>query len=121
MKQTARALMMAVLLCGVVAAIPTPPASAQDCPELLGSWPYGPAWGVAVAGTRAYVGSGRALMVVDVSNPAAPALVGSDDTFGLAARVSLSGGLAVLAGDGRCCAHRGRDVVTPGEPGGHRR
>jgi hypothetical protein len=42
------------------------------CLETFGRWPYGPAEAVAAAGDYAYVGSGLALLVVDVSDPAAP-------------------------------------------------
>ena len=52
------------------------PAAAQGCPELLGRWPFGPATTVAVSGSFAYVGSGAALLVVDVSTPDSPQLLG---------------------------------------------
>ncbi len=48
------------------------PALAQNCPELIGHWPYGPSLAGAVAGNYAYFGSGKALMVADISNPADP-------------------------------------------------
>ena len=52
------------------------PAEAQDCPDLLGLWAYGPAATVAISGDRAYVGSGAVLLVIDVSTPATPLLLG---------------------------------------------
>jgi hypothetical protein len=54
----------------------TAPARAQGCPELVGRSPYGPAYAVAVAGDDAYLGSGAALVVVDVSDPSSPLIVG---------------------------------------------
>jgi hypothetical protein len=48
----------------------------QDCPELTGRWPHGSTWAVAVSGGHAYYSNGTALMVADISNPAAPQVVG---------------------------------------------
>ncbi len=45
---------------------------AQDCPELEGRFPHGPAFAVAVTGSFAYVCSGATLLVVDVSSPGDP-------------------------------------------------
>ncbi|HQN97480.1 MAG TPA: hypothetical protein PLM61_13970 [Thermoanaerobaculales bacterium] len=53
------------------------PAAAQDCPQLLGRWPYGTASAVAVAGSLAFVDSGTVLLVLDVSDPESPQLLGS--------------------------------------------
>jgi hypothetical protein len=52
------------------------PALAQDCPELVGRWPFGPAYAVAVSGGHAYYGIGAALVVADVADPSAPHRVG---------------------------------------------
>ena len=57
--------------------------SAQDCPELVGRWPYGPTRAVAVDGDYAYFGSGTVLMVADVSNLASPNVVGEVEFWGL--------------------------------------
>ena len=42
--------------------------------ELVGRWPYGSSYAVAIdeANETAYVGSGGALLVFDISNPSAP-------------------------------------------------
>ena len=68
--------MRATIRCGLILALisgryraAASPATAQGCPELLGRWPLGPARTVAVSGTTAYVGSGTALLVVDVVDP----------------------------------------------------
>jgi hypothetical protein len=58
-------------LAGIVA-LAAEPVAAQDCPELVGRWPYGPSYAVAASGDYAYFGSGTVLMVADVSNPSAP-------------------------------------------------
>jgi hypothetical protein len=44
-------------------------ARAQDCPQPVGRSPYGPACAVAVADDYADLGSGAALIVIDVSLP----------------------------------------------------
>ena len=45
---------------------------ADDCLRPVGRWPYGLSMAVAVSGAYAYMGSGRALLVVDVSDPGVP-------------------------------------------------
>jgi len=75
----------------------TPAASAQDCPELVGRWPYGPAFAVAVSGDYAYFGNGTALQVADVSVPATPLLVGEVVLPGIVRGVVVSGGYAYVA------------------------
>jgi len=52
------------------------PVVAQDCPELVGRWPYGRANAVAVSGDYAYFGSGLVLMIADVSDPATSQIMG---------------------------------------------
>lgn len=42
------------------------------CQELTGRWPFGPTYAVGVAGTTAFIGSGSALVSVDVSAPSSP-------------------------------------------------
>ena len=56
------------------------------------------ALGVAVAGTHAYVADGYSgLQVVDISNPASPAIVGSVDTPDIAFAVAVAGTHAYVA------------------------
>ena len=58
----------------------------------------GVANGVALAGNFAYVADGYSgLQVVDISNPASPVLVGSEETEGFASGVALSGNVALVA------------------------
>jgi hypothetical protein len=64
----------------------------------MGNLDPGCAVGVAVSGSSAYVADYDAgLQVIDVSNPAAPTLVGDVDTPDLAQTVSISGSIAYLA------------------------
>ena len=55
-----------VALLGIGAGVLATPVLAQDCPELVGRWPYGPSQAVAVSDGYAYFGSGSVLMVADV-------------------------------------------------------
>ncbi len=50
--------------------------AAQDCLEPVGRWPYGWSEDVAVDGTTAVLANGRALQILDVSDPANPVVVG---------------------------------------------
>jgi hypothetical protein len=89
-----------------------PPALAQDCPELAGRWPYGPAYSVAVFGSHAFFGSGTVLVVADVSNAAEPLEVGEVVLSGIVWGVAASGNYAYVAADGL----RVIDVSTPASP-----
>ena len=50
----------------------TRPATAGNCFEENGRWPYGIAYDVAVRGSALYVLEGSALVVVDAADPALP-------------------------------------------------
>ena len=73
----------------IALSVPASPALAQDCPELVGQLPFGPASAVAVSGGRAYLASGAGLLVLDVSSPGAPVELGGvalpDEVQGVAA------------------------------------
>src|SRR5688572_63798 len=80
-----------------------------DYIHLVGSvHPHTPrrAFGVAVAGNRAYVttpacfpyGDGSSLEVVDISNPASPAIIGSVETPGFGQDVAVAATHAYIAG-----------------------
>jgi hypothetical protein len=87
------------------------PGNSQDCPELAGRWPYGPAHAVAVSGDHAYFGSGSVLMVVDVSNPSSPQPVGESGLPDHPTAIEVSGDYAyITAGSG------GLVVVDISEP-----
>ncbi len=90
------------------------PALAQDCPELVGRWPFGPAYAVAVSGGHAYFGSGAALVVADVADPSAPHRVGEVALPGLVKAVAVAGGYAFVAADRG--GLRVIDVSTPSTP-----
>jgi len=73
------------------------PALAQDCPELVGRWPYGPTWALDVSGDHAYFGSGKALLVADISDPAAPQVVGDVLLPSFPLEFAVSGNYAYVA------------------------
>jgi len=71
--------------------------------------------GVAISGTYAYVAAGTAgLQVMDLSDPLAPALIGTWDSPGFAEGLAVSGGTVYLA-DGPY-GLRVVDVTNPGAP-----
>jgi len=72
-------------------------ALAADCPELTGRWPYGSTWAVAVSGGHAFYSNGTALMVADVSDPAAPQAVGETVVPDQPQVIAVSAGYAYVA------------------------
>jgi PKD repeat protein len=86
-------------LCGlcIVASIGT---GLADCPALAGRWPYAPVQTVSAAGTTAYLGSDSTLVVLDVSNPASPAVLGSLALPGSVKKIAVSGAFAYVAAGG---------------------
>ncbi len=90
------------------------PVFAQDCPRLLGRWPYGPASAVAVSGSLAFVGSGTTMLVLDVSTPSSPQLLGDVTLPDLVHGIAAAGGYAYVA-DGES-GLRVIDVSNPSAP-----
>jgi len=85
-----------------------------DCPALAGRWPYAPVQTVTASGTTAYLGSDSTLVVLDVSNPASPAVLGSVILPAVINRIAVSGGFAyVVAG---AAGLRVVDVSNPAHP-----
>lgn len=67
----------AMVICGIVCAAAATSLAADVCPEPVGPWPFGGVSTVlAVSGDHAYVGSGSLLLVVEVSDPSEPTVVG---------------------------------------------
>jgi hypothetical protein len=66
-------------------------ASAQTCPRVISQWPEGPLQGVAVDGLRMYLAIGGEVMVLTMSDPAAPRVVG---------RVALGDSVTAIAAAG---------------------
>lgn len=95
--RTRRALVWAVAL-GVAFVTGAGVGFGQGCPELLGRWPYGPAYTVAVNGATAYLGCGAGLRVVDVSTPAAPVGLGDVQLPDLVWDVAVAGAYAYVVG-----------------------
>jgi len=73
------------------------PVSARGCPDLIGRWPYGPAYAVAASGEYAFFGSGSALMIADVSDPTSTQLVGEIGMQRPVRGLAVSGGHAFVA------------------------
>jgi hypothetical protein len=93
-----RPMVRLVTLVGVATCVFATSALAQDCPELLGQWPDDQSELVTIDEPYAYAAYDALLMVADISNPAAPAVVGSftlDYIGGLAA----ADGYVFVAGD----------------------
>ena len=91
-----------VALLGIGGGVLAAPALAADCPELVGACDTpGNAYGVAVAGSYAYVTNRYyGLRVIDVSNPAAPVEVGFVYTRDAASGVAVAGSYAYVADRG---------------------
>ena len=85
-----------ITLIGAVLAFAAMNVVGQDCPELVGRWPFGPARAVAVSGDYAYLGSGAALLVVDVSDPAGLQVVGEIFLPNVLSGVAVSGSYAYV-------------------------
>ena len=80
-----------------------------------GSGPFaGSSWGLAVDGTYAYVADDFALLVMDISDPTAPMIVGSVDTPGEARGVAVAGSYAYIADAGS--GLQVIDITTPTSP-----
>ncbi len=75
------------------------PAFAVDCPELVGTWPFDPAYAIAASGDHAYFSSAGhfALLVADVSDRSAPDVVGQVVLPGLIEDIEVSGNHAFVA------------------------
>ena len=110
LESVARVVVCLVINVGVLAV----PALAQDCPELVGRWPYGPAYATEVSGANLYYSSGTTLMIAEASNPAAPQVVGEVALAGLSERIAVSGGYAYVAGHN--AGLRVIDVSVPSAP-----
>lgn len=87
------------------------PARAQDCPELVGRWPYGGSLAVAASADFLYLGNGTTLTVADLSDPAAPHVLGHVELPSIPQSIAVSGGHAYVA-DGE----RGLRVVDVSRP-----
>lgn len=103
----------------------TPPALAQEsCAEPVGQWPQGPAGVVSVSGDFAYLGKGRVLQIVDVSDPVMPEVVAQISFPDIVSGVAVSGDYAyVLFGGFAVCDRMNQDsglsiidVSTPSSP-----
>ena len=84
-------------------AVPYPARRAAKVAEeaknvrLVGRWPYGPAFAVVVQGRYAYLGSGGAVLVLDISDPSSPRKVGECVTPGIVEGLFVSGDYLYVA------------------------
>jgi len=90
------AVLCMVFLCEVFS-----PAARADIPvTLVGQW-GGQSYAVAVSGNRAYLGMGYRLVVLDVSNPSSPTVLGMSEVLpGIVKGVAVSGNYAYVADGG---------------------
>lgn len=63
---------------------------------VLGRWPWGPCYAVNTLGNLAYIGNGPTLMILDISEPASPEIVGEYLTNGLVVDIEIKETLAYL-------------------------
>jgi len=103
-----------VALLGIGAGVLAAATLAQDCPELVGRWPYGPAFTTEMAGGHLYYSSGSTLMVAELSDPSAPQVVGEVALAGTFEGIAVSGGYAYVAGHN--AGLRVVDVSVPSAP-----
>ncbi len=107
--------MMALfIILGIQVVFNTSPASAQDCPEVVGRWPYGSAYAGAISGNLVYFGNGTVLQIADISDPKTPRLVGEIVLPGFPTGIALSNGFAYVADSE--AGLRIIDVSTPASP-----
>jgi hypothetical protein len=74
-----------------------PLVSAQHCSDLVGQWSRGPSDAVAVSGDYVFFGSGPSMLIADVSQPAAPQVVGEITLFGEVKGIEVVADLAFVA------------------------
>ncbi len=86
--------------------------------ELVGRWPYGPSYAIAVAevnGTPyAFLGSGGVVLVLDMTDPSTPTKVSEVVTPGVVRGLTVSGSLALVADGGS--GLRVIDMTDPSSP-----
>ena len=85
------------VVAGIVLWSVVAPAPAWEGPELVGRWPYGPAYTVSVSQDLVLYGCGCVLMLADVSVPSAPEVVGELPLPGLIEAVAVAGSYAYVA------------------------
>ena len=73
------------------------PATAQDCLELVGRWPYGATVRASLTKGNAYFGSGTSLLIADVTDPLHPETIGEVVLTGTVWGVSVVGAYAYVA------------------------
>ena len=112
-------------LCAIVCVLLLAASACADVPvTVAGQW-GGPCWATAVSGNRAYMGMGPRLVVVDVSTPSSPTVLGMsyimpDAIWGLAVSgnyvyaATYSGGLQIVNVSNPASPVRVGEYDTPG-------
>ncbi|HPA81843.1 MAG TPA: hypothetical protein PLS95_13575 [Thermoanaerobaculales bacterium] len=112
-----RHLTIGLLAAAVFAAAATAPA--QECPRLVGRWPYGPTEVVAAGddGT-VYIGSGSAFRAVDITDPQLPTIIGELVVDDIVSSVAVELNHAYLTGNlgGPLGGVRVVDISDPHNP-----
>lgn len=76
--------------------------SAPDAPSLQGNVPTdGPALGVALKGSHAYIATGRGVQSVDISTSASPSIIDSWNSAGWASGAAVTGNSLLVANGGK--------------------
>jgi len=107
-------LLAPVLTAILVAGIAISASANRECPELIGRWPHGPSMGVEASGNHAFVGSGTAVLAVEISTPSNPQVVGEVVLPGVVWGLAVAGDFLYAA-----CAREGLfaiDVSDPANP-----
>ncbi len=109
-----RSIMTLLMILGIQVVINTSPASAQDCPEVVGRWPYGSTRAGAISGHLLYFGNGDVLQIANISDPTTPQLVGEIELPAFPTGIAISNGFAYVADSE--AGLRIIDVTTPASP-----
>lgn len=88
-------------------------ADADSCPKLISQWAYGPAFGTARVDHYGYFGSGRTLMVADLSNPGEPTIAHELVLPQVIFSIDIDGDLAFVAAGSSL---RVLDLSNPARP-----
>ena len=101
MRLHSRSLTMTLgLLLAIACWLGRPPAAEAGCLDTIGTFDQGDVFSADVASGRAYLGSGEMLLVLDLSNPAQPRLLGDVELKLEPAGILVIDDLAYIIGNG---------------------
>ena len=104
--------LVAVCLCVLVPLAVAEPGLGQGCPELVGTWPFGPAVTVATSGDYAFYNSGAGFMVADISDVDAQEVVGTLTVSGVIDKIAVTGHIAYVLSKRRWSGSMGSSRCT---------